>query len=84
MAYRYTRLGACAQTWPPLTTIGSPTAAGGVMQSLLGTAARADGSIQVTYSGHPLYYFASDTKAGDTMGEDVNGFQLVSPTGGKL
>jgi hypothetical protein len=28
----------------------------------------------VTYHGHPLYYFAEDTKAGDTHGQNVNAF----------
>jgi predicted lipoprotein with Yx(FWY)xxD motif len=76
--------GACAQNWPPLTTTGSPTAGTGATQSLLGTSTRTDGSVQVTYNGHPLYYFASDTKAGDANGEGVNDFEMVSPAGSKL
>jgi predicted lipoprotein with Yx(FWY)xxD motif len=66
--------GACAAAWPPLVTSGKPTAGGGVNASLLGTTKRSDGTTQVTYNGHPLYRFASDTKPGDTTGQGVNGF----------
>jgi predicted lipoprotein with Yx(FWY)xxD motif len=80
--------GACAQAWPPLTTAGSPKAAGGVSASLLGTTTRSDGTAQVTYNGHPLYYFVSDTKAGDTTGEGSTafgaGWDVVSPAGDKI
>jgi predicted lipoprotein with Yx(FWY)xxD motif len=80
--------GACAQAWPPLTTAGAPKAAGGASTSLLGTTARSDGSTQVTYAGHPLYSFVSDTKPGDTTGEGVNafgaGWDVVSAAGAKI
>ena len=66
--------GACAAAWPPLVTSGKPTAGAGVNASLLGTTKRSDGTTQVTYNGHPLYRFASDTKPGDTTGQGVNGF----------
>ena len=52
--------GACAATWPPVTTASMPMAGSGVEQSLLGTTKRSDGTEQVTYNGHPLYYFAAD------------------------
>ncbi|HVS07892.1 MAG TPA: hypothetical protein VHK65_17225 [Candidatus Dormibacteraeota bacterium] len=80
--------GACAQAWPPLTTAGAPKAASGASASLLGTTTRSDGTAQVTYSGHPLYYFVSDTKAGDTNGEGSTafgaGWDVLSPTGAKI
>jgi predicted lipoprotein with Yx(FWY)xxD motif len=66
--------GACAAAWPPLVTSDKPTAGDGVNASLLGTTKRSDGTTQVTYNGHPLYRFASDTKPGDTTGQGVNGF----------
>ena len=53
--------GACAQAWPPLTTTSTPKAGGKAKASLLGTTTRSDGSREVTYAGHPLYYFAGDT-----------------------
>jgi predicted lipoprotein with Yx(FWY)xxD motif len=66
--------GACAAAWPPLMATGMPTVDGGAKASLIGTTQRSDGSQQVTYNGHPLYLFASDTKPGDTKGQDVHGF----------
>jgi predicted lipoprotein with Yx(FWY)xxD motif len=80
--------GACAQGWPPLLTTGTPMAAAGASVSLLGTVKRTDGSVQVTYAGHPLYYFVQDTKPGDTAGEGSQafggGWDLVSPAGKKV
>jgi len=64
--------GSCATYWPPLLTTGKPTAAGGAKGSLLGTTKRKDGHEEVTYAGHPLYYFAGDSKAGDTKGQGVD------------
>lgn len=76
---------ACAQAWPPLTVSGTPSAGSGVAGSLLGTITRADGSMQVTYNGMPLYTFVKDKAAGDTNGEGVNAYggewDLVSPYG---
>ena len=50
-----------------------------------GTTKRKDGRLEVTYAGHPLYYFITDTKAGDATGQGVNGFgalwYVVSPSG---
>ncbi len=51
---------ACAEAWPPVLTTGEPTASGQVDAALLGTTARRDGSTQVTYNGHPLYYYAHE------------------------
>ena len=77
--------GACAQAWPPLLTKGSPTAGSGVTSSDVGTIMRSDGSEQVTYKGHPLYYFIADTSAGTTKGQGNDGFGakwwLVAPSG---
>lgn len=66
--------GQCAQNWPPVTTKGAPHATGGVAQGLLGTTTRGDGTTQVTYHGHPLYYFIADTAAGMATGEGINAF----------
>jgi predicted lipoprotein with Yx(FWY)xxD motif len=52
--------GACANAWPPVLTLGHPRAAGAVRETLLGTTERTDGSSQVTYAGHPLYYYAHE------------------------
>jgi len=66
--------GACASAWPPLTTVGKPTAAAGVSAAKLGTTKRADGGIEVTYNGHPLYTFAGDSAPGQTNGQASDGF----------
>src|SRR5262245_38324939 len=66
--------GLCATYWPPLLSHGKPMARAGAKASLLGTTRRSDGSMQVTYAGHPLYRFALDTKAGQTSGEGLDDF----------
>jgi predicted lipoprotein with Yx(FWY)xxD motif len=80
--------GACAAAWPPLTTTGAPTAGTGVKASLLGTSKRDDGKMEVTYDGHPLYYFANDTAPGDIKGQGVDAFgaewYVVGTNGKKL
>jgi predicted lipoprotein with Yx(FWY)xxD motif len=80
--------GACAALWPPLITSGKPVAGGGVRASLLGTTKRKDGKLQVTYGGHPLYYFVADRKPGQTTGRAVNQFGgpwwVISPAGKEI
>jgi predicted lipoprotein with Yx(FWY)xxD motif len=75
----------CAQFWPPLLTTGAPQAGTGANQSLLGTTTRTDGKVEVTYAGHPLYYFLKDKAPGDITGQGVNGFGdlwwVLTPTG---
>lgn len=66
--------GDCASVWPPLLTSGAPVAGSGLNQSLLGTTTRKDGSVEVVYNGHPLYYFVSDKQAGDTTGQAISSF----------
>jgi predicted lipoprotein with Yx(FWY)xxD motif len=66
--------GDCAANWPPLLTSGEPTASGEADPSKLGTTTRDDGTTQVTYAGHPLYFFVGDKQAGDTNGQDLDAF----------
>lgn len=66
--------GDCSSVWPPLLTGGSPVAGSGINQSLLSTTKRTDGSVEVVYNGHPLYYFVSDKQAGDTTGQALSSF----------
>lgn len=77
--------GACAAAWPPALTAGAPTASGKAKAGDLGTTKRADGTVQVTYAGHPLYRFAGDTAPGQTNGEGSDGFgaewYVVAPSG---
>jgi len=73
--------GACAQAWPPLLTTGPVTITGKyTVASDLGTITRTDGTKQVTYGGHPLYYYAGDTAPGQTKGQGVGGvWFLIGP-----
>jgi predicted lipoprotein with Yx(FWY)xxD motif len=74
--------GKCEAAWPPLLTVGAPTAGDGANATLLGTLTRKDGSVQVTFQGLPLYYFAGDQKAGDTKGQGVGSvWFIVGPRG---
>ena len=76
--------GGCLSIWPPLKASGTPKAAGAAKVADLGTTKIAGGVEQVTYKGHPLYTFASDSKRGQTSGEGENGFYAVSPSGSKV
>ena len=74
--------GSCAAYWPPLLTNGAPIAGMGVIASMLGTTTRTDGSVQVTYNGWPLYYYAADKAVGDTNGEGVQSVWFaITPAG---
>lgn len=76
--------GACASAWPPALTSGRPSAGAGAEASLLGTTRRADGKLQVTYAGHPLYYYVGDSP-GTILCNDVVEFGgtwlVVEPSG---
>jgi predicted lipoprotein with Yx(FWY)xxD motif len=75
--------GGCITAWPPLVSSGKPKAAGKVKASMLATVKNGKFS-QVTYNGHPLYTFMSDSSSGAITGEGVNGFYVVSPAGAKI
>jgi len=61
--------GSCAAYWPPVT--GSPQAGPGV-PGKLGTIKRADGTVQATYGGHPLYTYIGDSGPGQAHGNNLN------------
>jgi predicted lipoprotein with Yx(FWY)xxD motif len=71
--------GGCLQTWPALTVpAGTTPTAGSGVAGTLGTITRDDGTIQVTYNGLPLYFYAGDHAPGDTNG-NYTGWNLVKP-----
>jgi predicted lipoprotein with Yx(FWY)xxD motif len=65
--------GECATAWPPVVTKGEPQVGKGADASLLGTTKRNDGTTQVTYNGHPLYYYEEDGP-GEVLCQNVNEF----------
>jgi len=75
----------CAANWPAFIAEGELTSGGGgedVDESLLGTTERDDGTLQVSFNGQPLYYFAGDAAPGDTNGQGVGDvWYVVAPTG---
>lgn len=81
---------ACAQVWRPfIAPQGSPADADpGVQANLIVTIRRQNGSMQVTYNGHPLYYYVRDLGPGQTAGQDVTDawgeWYLVTPEGRPL
>jgi predicted lipoprotein with Yx(FWY)xxD motif len=79
-----TCVGPCATAWPPVLTTGAPRHAGG-LTAALGTTRRRDGTVQVTYGGHPLYYYVNDVRPGEILCQNVDEFGgtwlVVSPRG---
>lgn len=75
--------GGCASAWPPLTAAaGAQPAAGSGVTGTIGTFTRSDGTLQVTYDGKALYYYAGDSKPGDTNGQGVGGVWFVAKVAG--
>ncbi len=71
---------ACAAAWPPYT-VPSPGAINvpANIKGAVGTIKRADGTLQVTYKGMPLYFWMGDTKPEDTTGQEIGGFTAAKP-----
>jgi predicted lipoprotein with Yx(FWY)xxD motif len=80
--------GECAKVWPPVTASGAVKALGSARAADLGTITRADGTKQVTYKGHPLYFYAKDDDDGDTYGQGSKSFgaewYVLAPSGKKI
>ena len=78
----------CAKVWAPLLSSGKAAAGSGVVASKIGTTKRANGSMQVTYGGHPLYHYDDDHKPGQTEGQNSKafgaGWYVVAPSGKKI
>jgi len=77
--------GACAKAWPPYVVKSRPRAAAGVDAARVGTVRRADGSLQATYAGRPLYYYVGDRRPGQILCQNVTEFggvwRVVRPDG---
>jgi predicted lipoprotein with Yx(FWY)xxD motif len=77
--------GACARAWPPYTVTARGTSGPGARARLIGLVRRSDGSRQLTYNGHPLYYYVGDRLPGQILCQDVEEYGghwwVVSPAG---
>jgi predicted lipoprotein with Yx(FWY)xxD motif len=80
--------GPCLSLWPAFTSQGKPQAHGGALAAKIGTISTSNGKQQVTYGGHPLYYYAADQKPGDTTGQGLKQFgaawYVLATTGNKI
>jgi predicted lipoprotein with Yx(FWY)xxD motif len=78
--------GQCAKFWPPV--IGKGVATAKASASELGTISRSGGTTQVTYKGHPLYYFIKDKDGEDAYGQAIKAFgadwYVLTPSGNKI
>jgi predicted lipoprotein with Yx(FWY)xxD motif len=75
--------GGCESAWPPVVAEGKPSAGEGATSSALGTTKRKDGTMQVTYNGHPLYTFTGDTAPGEAVGQENDGTWFVLDESGE-
>ncbi len=77
--------GACAQNWPPFAAQSKLQVQTGLNSDLVGSLTRADGATQVTYDGHPLYYYSGDKNPGDVNGQGIgNVWHVLSPRGNPM
>jgi predicted lipoprotein with Yx(FWY)xxD motif len=74
--------------WPPLVASGQVARGAGVSAARLGSVTRRDSRRQVTYGGHPLYFYAGDSRPGQTRGEGLNQFgakwYVLAASGSKI
>ena len=72
--------GQCASVWPPYT-ISSRDVLQNVQAGITGKVdaiTRADGTMQVTYAGEPLYYYVQDKTSDDIKGQNVGSVWFVA------
>ena len=62
-------------------TASTPTYGAGLSAAMFSTITRSDGTKQLAVNGKPLYGWIADKQPGDTTGQGVNGFHVVSPAG---
>ena len=78
----------CAYGWPPVSLTAAARTAGNASTALLGAIRRTEGDEQITYHGHPLYYYVRDARPGDTNGQSLNQFGStwhgLTPSGNEI
>jgi len=75
--------GGCATAWRPLLGTAADVAAGDGVSGTFGTITRDDGSQQVSFDGHPLYYYSGDGAPGESTGDGVGGVWFIVPPSGE-
>jgi predicted lipoprotein with Yx(FWY)xxD motif len=72
--------------WPPLTVAATVKTEGAAQAAKLGTTSGA--FKQVTYNGHPLYYYVGDHAPGSTKGQHLKEFGalwfVLAPSGSAI
>ena len=68
--------GSCVPLWP-IFHVDAPTLAAGLNAADFGEFVRADGAKQTTYKGWPLYFYAGDSRAGDTHGDNLEVWYVI-------
>ncbi len=80
--------GDCAKAWPVFRAHGTVKAGKGVARGKLGTTSRRGGRRQVTYRGHPLYYYVTDKAPGQVTCQNVSEYGgkwlVVAPSGNAI
>jgi len=76
--------GDCLGKWPAVTIRALNSAAAGEGVTGVVGLIPADGRVQVTYDGRPLYYFGADEAAGDTNGHGLNDVWFVADVNGTI
>ena len=80
--------GACARAWPVFFAKGPVRAGSEAQAGLVGTTTRRDGRRQVTYNGHPLYYYVTDRAPGQVTCQKVAEYGgtwlVVAPSGAAI
>ncbi len=75
----------CLDNWPALAVAADGSvAAGEGVTGVLGAFVRADGTMQATYDGRPLYYFIGDAVAGDVTGQGIGDVWFVALVDGSV
>ena len=71
--------GSCAQTWIPYTVspVDNINQLQAGVKGKVGTITRTDGTLQLTYNGHPLYFFSGDATGSDTKGNGLDGIWSI-------
>jgi predicted lipoprotein with Yx(FWY)xxD motif len=76
----------CAIAWPPVYSSGSPALLNGLSASKVGTIKTSNGLLQLTYDGHPLYFYSKETVMKGPQGFETtgsgNGLKAPSPASG--